>query len=284
MPKKYAEYSLIEFQTTFSSNEDCEKHLVEQRWKNGFVCPQCGHDEAWYLTDRKLFDCKNCRFQTSLTSGTIFHATKIPLVKWYWLLYHMAMDKVGVSIAEMQRILEIGQYKTAWLMAHKVRKAMADRDAGYSLAGLIEMDETFFGPKGSKKGRGSERKSTVLCAVSLYRNKKGEDRPGFAHMQVVDNASADTIEDFLDRLGCGVSTEEGKQLLDTIRTDGWKSYSSAAKNKGLKHLKVILRDPKSAGKLLPWVHRVISNVKAVIRGTHRGASEKHLQSYLSEVC
>lgn len=284
MPKKYTEYSLIEFQKTFASNEACEKHLVEQRWQNVFVCPQCGHEEAWYLTNRKLFDCKRCRFQTSLTAGIIFHGTKIPLVKWYWLLYHMAMDKIGVSISEMQRILEIGQYRTAWLMSHKIRKAMADRDAGYSLAGLIEMDESFFGPKGSKKGRGSERKSTVLCAVSLYRDRKGQERPGFAHMQVVDNASADTVEDFLDRLGCGAMTKEGKQLLEAIRSDGWRSYGRAAKNKELQHLKVILQDPKAAGRLLPWVHRVISNIKAVIRGTHRGVSEKHLQSYLSEVC
>ena len=62
----------------------------------------------------------------------------------------MAMDKVGVSICEMQRLLDIKDYKTAWLMAHKVRKAMADGDARYSLAGLIELDESFFGPKGSK--------------------------------------------------------------------------------------------------------------------------------------
>jgi len=184
----------------------------------------------------------------------------------------------------MQRILEIGQYRTAWLMAHKVRKAMADRDAGYSLAGLVEMDESFFGPKGSKRGRGSERKSIVLCAVSLYRNRKGEEKPGFAHMQMVNNTSADSIEEFLDRLGCGVITKEGKQLLEAIRSDGWSSYGKATKNKELQHLKVILRDPKAAGRLLPWVHRVISNVKAVIRGTHRGVSEKHLQSYLSEVC
>ena len=114
-------------------------------------------------------------------------------------------------------------------MAHKVRKAMADRDARYGLAGLIEMDESFFGPKGSTRGRGSERKSTVLCAVSLYRDRKGEEKPGFAHMQVVDNASADTAEDFLDRLGCGVTTKEGQQLLEAIRSDGWKSYGKAAK-------------------------------------------------------
>jgi hypothetical protein len=74
-------------------------------------------------------------------------------------LYHLTIDKVGVSIAEMQRLLDISLYRTAWLIAHKIRKAMADRDAGYSLAGLVEMDESFFGPKGKKRGRGSERKS-----------------------------------------------------------------------------------------------------------------------------
>jgi len=196
----------------------------------------------------------------------------------------MAMDKVGVSVAEMQRILEIKDYKTAWLMAHKVRKAMANRDARYNLAGLIELDESFFGPAGTTRGRGSENKSTVLCAVSLYRDRQGKERPGFAHMRVVDNASAKTIEDFLERLGSGPTTEEGKKLLEAIRSDGWRSYGRAAKDKKLTHCRVILRDPKAAGKLLPWVHKVIANAKSVIGGTHRGVSEKHLQSYLSEVC
>ena len=169
-------------------------------------------------------------------------------------------------------------------MAHKVRKAMADRDAGYSLVGLIELDDSFFGPKGGKRGRGSERKSTVLCAVSLYRDRQGEERPGFAHMQVVDNASASTIEGFLERLGYGPTTEESQRLLEAIRTDGWRSYGKAIKDRNLSHYKVVLKDPQAAGKLLPWVHRVISNAKAVIRGSHRGVSEKHLQSYLSEIC
>jgi len=169
-------------------------------------------------------------------------------------------------------------------MAHKVRKAMADRDAGYSLAGLVEMNDSFFGPKGSKTGRGSERKSTVLCAVSLYQDRKGEERPGFAHMRVVDNASAITIENFLERLGYGPTSQERQHLLEAIRTDGWRSYGKAIKGKNLSYYKVVLRDPKAAGKLLPWVHRVVSNAKAVIRGSHHGVSEKHLQSYLSEIC
>ncbi len=254
------------------------------RWPNGFRCSRCNHTEAWFIRTRNILDCKSCRAKISLTTGTIFHKTRTPLVKWYWLIYHMAMAKVGVSISEMQRILEIRDYKTAWLMAHKVRKAMADRDAEYSLAGLVEMDESFFGPKGSKKGRGSERKSTVLCAVSLYRDRKGEERPGFAHMRVVDNASAKTIENFLERLGYGHMNQERKNLLKAIRTDGWRSYGKAIKGQNLSHYKVVLQDPKAAGRLLPWVHRVISNAKAVIRGSHRGVSEKHLQSYLSEIC
>lgn len=284
MSKRYMERSLLEFQREFSTEEACARHLREIRWPNGFKCPRCGDDKAWFIRTRNILDCKGCRAKVSLTAGTIFHRTRTPLVKWYWLIYHMALDKVGVSISEMQRILAIRDYKTAWLMAHKVRKAMADRDAQYGLAGLIELDESFFGPKGSKRGRGSERKSTVLCAVSLYRDRYGEERPGFAHMQVVDNASAKAIEDFLHRLGCGVTTPEGRQLLEAIRSDGWKSYGRVAADKALTHYKVVLRDPKAAGKLLPWVHRVISNAKAVIRGAHRGVSEKHLQSYLSEVC
>jgi hypothetical protein len=284
MTKRYKERSLLDFQKEFSNEEACVQHLREIRWPAGFRCPRCGHSAAWFISTRNILDCKLCRAKISLTAGTIFHKTRTPLVKWYWLIYHMAMDKVGVSISEMQRVLQITDYKTAWLMAHKIRKAMADRDAGYSLAGLIEMDDSFFGPKGHKTGRGSERKATVLCAVSLYRDRQGEERPGFAHMQVVDNASASTIENFLERLGYGSTTEESQHLLDAIRTDGWRSYGRAIKGTSLSHYKVVLRDPKAAGRLLPWVHRVISNAKAVIRGAHRGVSEKHLQSYLSEVC
>jgi hypothetical protein len=195
----------------------------------------------------------------------------------------MAMNKVGVSVAEMQRILNIKDCKTVWLMAHKVRKAMADRDARYSLVGLVEMDDSFFGPGGKTRRRGSEQKKTVLCAVSLYRDQGGRERVGFAHMRAVDDASSKSVGDFLQRLGCGPTTEEGGQLLEAIRSDGWRSYGKAARQQDLEHCKVVLRDPKAAGKLLPWVHRVISNAKAVIPDAHGGVSEKHLNAYLSEI-
>jgi len=218
--KYYIERNLIEFQKEFSNNDACVKHLSNPRWPDGFICPQCGHKEAWYLSKRCLYDCKNCRQQTSITAGTIFHKTRVPLVKWYWLIYHMAMDKVGVSVSEMQRLLGIGCYETAWMMAHKVRKAMAERDEQYSLAGLVEMDESFFGPAGTKQGRGSEHKSIVLCAVSLYNNKKGEEKPGFAHMRIVNDASAATIEISLNDW---VAAEKHKKV-DSF----WRQYERTA--------------------------------------------------------
>jgi transposase-like protein len=284
MSVQYRERNLLDFQKAFGTAEACAKHLAEQRWATGFLCPRCGHGQFWLLARRGLFDCKRCRYQTSVTAGTVFHKTRVSLLRWYWLLYRMAMDKVGVSVAEMQRVLGIGSYRTAWLMAHKIRKAMADRDARYQLAGLVELDESFFGPPGRRRGRGSENKTTVLCAVSLRRDQKGRERPGFARLAVVSDASAKTVEAFLERLGCGAGTPDGRQLLDAIRTDGWRSYAKAARTKGLKHCKVVLRQPEQAGVLLPWVHRLTSNAKAVIRGTHRGVSAKHLESYLGEIC
>lgn len=95
------------------------------------------------------------------------------MVKWYWLLYHIAMDKVGVSIAEMQRLLDIKQYRTAWLMGHKIRKAVADRDTRYSLAGLVEMDDSFFGRGPEARTRERAKEYWSLRCISLPRSSRG---------------------------------------------------------------------------------------------------------------
>jgi len=199
------------------------------------------------------------------------------------LIFRMATSKTGVSINEMKRELEIGDYKTVWVMAHKVRKAMADRDARYQLAGLVEIDESFFGPAApGKRGRGAAGKELVIVAVSTYKDKKGGERPGFAHAFVAKNAKAETIEGLLRRLG--IPEEEIVPLISAIRSDGWRSYETVSKNMDLVHHRVVLRDPTDSMKLLPWTHKLIANAKAVFAGPHRGVSRKHLQRYLSEVC
>ena len=280
----YQEISLLEFQDQFNSEEKCLEYLFKIRWPDGFRCPRCGHGQYYKLKSRGLYKCQSCNYQASITTGTVFHRTKVPLRKWFWLIYRMAISKTGVSIAEMGRELGIRDYKTIWVMAHKIREAMGQRDTRYRLAGLVEMDESFFGPKSreGKRGRGSERKTTVLIAVSIYTGKDGIEKPGFAHAQVVANASAGVIGGVLDRLG--VNQQDKESLIQKIRTDGWKSYGKVAKDKNLEHHRVILVNPTMAGHLLPWTLNFISNVKAVLRGPHRGVSTKHLQRYLSEAC
>lgn len=198
-------------------------------------------------------------------------------------IYRMATSKTGVSINEMSRELEIKDYKTVWSMAHKVRKAMADRDSQYALAGLGERDESFFGPSLSgKRGRGAEKKELVIVAVSIFKDKEGKERPGFAHAFIAENADSETIEGILKRLD--VSSEEIEPLINAIRTDGWRSYQTVTKKLGIVHDRAVLSEPKDSMKLLPWTHKIIANAKAVFAGPHRGVSKKNLHSYLSEVC
>lgn len=123
----------------------------------------------------------------------------------------------------------------------------------------------------------------VLCAGSLYTDGAVRERPGFARMVVVSDSSAATGEGFLEELACSADTEEDRQLMVAIRSDRSRSYGSAAKDRQRNHYKVVLREVQDAGKLLPLVWRLISNTKAVVRGAHRGVSNKHLQSYLNEI-
>lgn len=280
---KYNDMNLLLFQNQFKNEDDCYNWLFSTRWPNGFCCPNCSNGRYSLISTRRLYKCLKCGYQVSLTAGTIFHKTKTPILKWFWLIFRMSTSKTGVSIAEMQRELDIKDYKTIWTMAHKIRKAMADRDSQYKLAGLIEIDESFFGASSSgKRGRGAEKKEVVIIAVSTWIDKYGEEHPGFAHAFVVNDATAETIESVLKRIS--IPSDEIMPLVEKIRTDGWRSYQTVANKLGIVHYRVVLRNKEDTKKLLPWTHRVIANAKSVILGPHRGVSAKHLQRYLSEVC
>jgi len=279
----YRNMSQLIFNQEFRTEQDCYEWLFKNRWPGGFRCPFCSGQEYGRISTRGLYQCKSCRKQISLITGTIFHKTRVPLLKWFMLIHRMASSKTGVSINEMKRELEIKDYKTVWVMAHKIRKAMADRDARYSLSGLVELDESFFGPAGSgKRGRGAEKKQLVIIAVSGWKHTNGTEHPGFAHAFIAEDASAETIEGLLRRLG--ILDIQMEPFIKAIRTDGWRSYEKIAEKLGLIHYRAVLGNPKDAAKILTWTHQLISNAKAVFSGPHRGVSQKHLQRYLSEVC
>ena len=138
--------NFFEFQKQFSSEKKCYRYLFKTRWPNGFICPKCGCMEYSYIKTRSLYQCKSCRYQCSLTAGTIFHKTRTPLVKLFWMVFFIAHDKNGHSALDLTRKLNIS-YKVAWSMCHKIREAMIEHDRKYQLAGLIELDDSYFGGK-----------------------------------------------------------------------------------------------------------------------------------------
>ena len=257
----------IEFKQKFATENACQKHLFHFE---GYRCPRCGHNKASFHSTRNLYQCKACQYQVSLTAGTIFHKTRTPLRKWFWMIFLMARQKSGISMLSLQRMLEIGSYKTVWAMGQKIRKAMAERDANYKLAGLIEIDDTYSGSsKPGKRGRGAEGKEKVVVAVEVDGH-----RPGFATMKQVQNPGGNQITQSLgDKLG-----QEAE-----IITDGWRAYGSLNSDT-IKHFPVVARSGRNAVKVLPWVHTLIANVKGTIHGIYRCVSNRHLSRYLAEFC
>ena len=134
--------TLIEFQDRFAGEGACAEYLFERRWPDGFVCPGCGDGRAWLLRGKAFtYECAACGRQTSVTAGTIMHASKLPLTTWFWAAYLMATHSNGISALQLQRQLGLGSYKSAWLMAAKLRRSTVAPGRS-ALAGLVEVDET----------------------------------------------------------------------------------------------------------------------------------------------
>ena len=130
--------SLIEFQSRFATEAACAKYLFERRWPDGFVCPGCGGGRAWGLKTKPFtYECVACGRQTSVTAGTIMHASKLPLTAWFWAAFLMATHSNGISALQLQSQLGLGSYRTAWMLCAKLRRSMVDPDR-QPLRGIVE--------------------------------------------------------------------------------------------------------------------------------------------------
>jgi len=128
----YKNISFFEFQKNYCSEEKCRERLFKVKWADGFVCPRCGNTTYYFHGTRNLYQCKKCKYQASVTSGTIMHKTRTPLVIWFWIIYLLSSDKQGISALELSKKLEL-RYATVWSILHKIRKAMKERDSKYKL-------------------------------------------------------------------------------------------------------------------------------------------------------
>jgi len=113
--------TLQEFQAAFPDEDTCWDRLRRARWPDGFVCPRCAERGSSWISTRRLEQCQHCRYQCSVTAGTVFHRTRLPLLTWFWAIFFLARPKKGISALQRQRDAGIWSYETAWTLLHKLR-------------------------------------------------------------------------------------------------------------------------------------------------------------------
>ena len=228
---------------------------------------------SYELVKQRRYQCGKCRYQVSLTSGTILHRTKTPLTHWFWAAYLMTTDKRGVSALLLQRQLGLSCYETAWMMLHKLRRATVNTSRE-PLRGEVEVDDTWIG--GEQAGlRGSRQLKERRAALVLVAVEKRGQASGRGRMSVIPDFKAATIMSFLTQ-----NVAPGS----TIYTDGLKSFSGLL-DAGFKH--VVRNQPlrselrKGAKSAVPLADRAIGNLQQWLIGTYHGVSKNQLQVYRS---
>jgi transposase-like protein len=262
------------FLKRFGTDAKCRAYLVRARWPAGFCCTGCGHDQAWSHKKRLIEECAACGKQHSILAGTIFEQTKTGLARWFLAIYLVTSSKGGIPAMELKRQMGFGSYQTAWSWLHKIRRAMV-RPERTPLSDRIEADETLVGgAQPGRTGRGAAGKTVVAGAVETGRGQRRGRRLGRLRLAAVADASATSLEGFIDR---------NLAKPATVTTDGWSGYQGLAA-KGYDHEAINLsRSWGDAALRLPAIHLVFGLAKRWLLGTHHGAvGRKHLQAYLDE--
>jgi transposase-like protein len=269
VPRPAFPRSLIEFQRRFPDEAACRAYLFASRWPNRFACPACGGCEVGGEHRRRLWQCRLCGRQTSVTAGTVMHKTRLPLTLWFWAAYLVSTHGPGISALQLQRQLGISRYETAWTLLHKLRRAMVAPERE-PLRYEVEVDEGFLGGRDSDLRGGRQREGKPLVGVIVEVRGNGSGR---LRLQLLPNASRATLTPFV------CSTVAAGAI---VHTDGWSGYLdlSAA---GFDHRPRLQRARHPDRQwLLPRAHRALSNLKTWLQGTHHGVSPQHLQVYLDE--
>ena len=275
--------NLFSFTTHFGNEEACRIHFKQERDKIGVICKRCGHSEHFWIKSRWSYECKKCRSRTSLRSGTIMQSSNLSFLVWYKTMFLLSTTKKGFSSKEIQRQLGLKRYEPVWAMVHKLRKAMGNRDARYTLEGMIEMDEGYFTVESSeiekahgKRGRGAAGKSNVAVMAESTQLEdietcKKTSQCRYFKAKVLSSHKADEINKTI---------QESFDEKSIVFTDDSTSYVDISDYVEL-HV-----TEKSSEKLtketLRWVHITISNAKRNLLGNHHKIKGKYLQLYLNE--
>jgi transposase-like protein len=261
--------TLREFNAWFPDEAACLDYLAGLRWPGGFACPFCGGRAFWRMSKGRNLRCAGCRADASVTAGTIFADTRLPLATWFAAAWYVTGTKHGVSALSLQRVLGLGSYETAWALLHKLRRAMV-RPGRDRLAGEVEADETYVGGVApGKHGRGAEKKTPVLIAVE----KRGPGMGRVRFAPILDTSAESLLPAIAELIEPG----------SVVATDGHAGYNGVAVAGFIHDRHSLYASGDPAHVAMPRVHRVASLLKRWLLGTHQGAVRaQQLDYYLDE--
>jgi transposase-like protein len=261
--------SLPEFQAQYGTEEQCRAAVARLRWPRGVVCPRCG-SRGHCVLGRGQYQCNACRHQVSLTAGTIFHATKLPLTYWFLAMYLLSQNKKGISSLALARQLGVSQ-NTAWQIKHKLMQVMLERESGRRLGGALQVDDAYIGGelRENKRGRGSPNKIPIVAAVQTQRG-----RPKRLKLSRVRAFSQAEIHAWSRH-----HLVPGSEVI----SDGLSCFRAVAQT-GCQHSpRIIGSGPRAVEPPeFLWVNTVLGNLKTTLRGTYHAVRGKHVPRYLAE--
>lgn len=266
--------SLPDFFSRYGTEVQCAAALAAHRWPHGFRCARCEAPEHYVVGHgaRKLFQCRGCRHQTSLTAGTLIDSTNLPLRTWFLAIYLISEAKTGLSALALKRHLGTS-YRTDWLDHQKLMATMSERDSQTPLEGMVQLDDAYLGgERPGVGGRGSPNKVPIVAAVSA----SDDGRSLFVKINQLSGFTSQAITDWARRNllpGCDV------------RSDGLNCFAGVI-DAGCAHSYVVVGDRKP--RELPqfkWVNTVLGNLKTMINEAHKAFKfRKYASQYLGVFC
>lgn len=258
------EVNLISLMDRYKDENKCREYLEALKWHDGVKCPRCGSEKISHIKKRDQYDCDECRYQFSVTAGTIFHDSHLPIWKWFLAVYLMTESKKGISANQLKRSLGIS-YKTAWYLCHRIRRAMIEAADNPQLDGVVEVDETYIGGDyDRRRNRSPWEKQAVIGLLQ---------RKGKLEARAIPSASKKIL------IGV-VKNRVSKNA--TVMTDELKAYRSlddTFKHKTVHHSK---DEWKKGNAHTNGIENAWSLFKRSIVGSYHQISSKHLDAYLDE--
>jgi transposase-like protein len=276
--------NILQFLKEFPNAAACEQHFKLQREKEGIKCKKCNGYSHYWLKAKKQWQCSDCKFRTTLRSGTIMESAKLSMHIWYCAMAFISLTKKGMSCNELQVKLGLTRYESTLRLYHKIREAMGNRDNMYILKGMIELDEGYFKiettayqKSKTKAGRGSTGVQNVLVMAESTPlediNGNKSTHCGYFKLKVLQTHLSEEVTNVVS---ANVDNES------IIVSDSSTSYTNFDDIIEAHYTEISSKEVTKS--TLKWVHIAIGNARRVLTGIYQKVSKKYLQLYLDEFC